>query len=98
MALCGLYKLNNKHFEQGKYANFENLVFSIGPLHFYGLKGNYTGFLKFLHNQMQRNYISKQSYSEWFGVKCSILEKLTELELFTVVVIGVYNAFKSFLT
>ena len=30
----------------------------------------------------------KLSRSEWFGVKCFVLEKLTKPELFTVEVIG----------
>ncbi|KAL7850800.1 hypothetical protein SRHO_G00201490 [Serrasalmus rhombeus] len=41
------------------------------------LKGNSTGFLR-----------CKRRHSEWVDGKCSILEKLTESELFTVVVMG----------
>ena len=41
------------------------------------MKGEISNVSKFLHN-----------HSEWFDVKCSILEKCTETELFTVVVIG----------
>lgn len=43
----------------------------------------------------------KQSSSEWFNVKCSILKKLAKTELFTVVVNGTtclmgFNTSKSF--
>ena len=36
----------------------------------------------------------EQNHSEWFDVKCSILDKLTESELFTTVVTGTRHHWK----
>ena len=50
------------------------------------LKGNSTDFPKCVYNPIIK---MQQSKSEWFDVKRAIVEELTDLDFFTVVVMGV---------
>ena len=55
------------------------------PNCFHSQRGIPPVFQNFCQVQLWR---CKQSHLDWFGVKCSVLEKLAESELFTVVLIG----------